>query len=107
MRISDWSSDVGSSDLRDLRLEVDAPGLLGQADRRARPDEDVRAALVDERVAPEGLRQLGAARLAQQRDVVHVGRAVGPLVGARQSSEERRVGKACFSTCRSRWSPYT
>src|SRR3546814_12764560 len=25
--------------------------------------------------------------------------------GAR--SEERRVGKACVSTCRSRWSPYT
>src|SRR3546814_19884126 len=24
----------------------------------------------------------------------------------RMSSEERRVGKACVSTCRSRWSPY-
>src|SRR3546814_4601479 len=28
----------------------------------------------------------------------------GGGVGAR--SEERRVGKECFSTCRSRWSPY-
>src|SRR3546814_5180157 len=26
--------------------------------------------------------------------------------GARQRSEERRVGKECVSTCRSRWSPY-
>src|SRR3546814_13412518 len=31
------------------------------------------------------------------------------LAGARtadQRSEERRVGKECVSTCRSRWSPY-
>src|SRR3546814_19244467 len=26
--------------------------------------------------------------------------------GDRQRSEERRVGKECVSTCRSRWSPY-
>src|SRR3546814_7581619 len=26
--------------------------------------------------------------------------------GAPYRSEERRVGKACVSTCRSRWSPY-
>src|SRR3546814_5080683 len=30
--------------------------------------------------------------------------AFGELVDAR--SEERRVGKECVSTCRSRWSPY-
>src|SRR3546814_15831459 len=38
---------------------------------------------------------------AQQRDVavLHV-----EIVGPR--SEERRVGKECVSTCRSRWSPY-
>src|SRR3546814_12663443 len=28
------------------------------------------------------------------------------VVVARQRSEERRVGKECVSTCRSRWSPY-
>src|SRR3546814_11081279 len=28
------------------------------------------------------------------------------LLGQRQRSEERRVGKECVSTCRSRWSPY-
>src|SRR3546814_10994946 len=27
-------------------------------------------------------------------------------VGRRVRSEERRVGKGCVSTCRSRWSPY-
>src|SRR3546814_701392 len=29
-----------------------------------------------------------------------------PLLGAEDRSEERRVGKECGSTCRSRWSPY-
>src|SRR3546814_1766817 len=31
--------------------------------------------------------------------------AAGELAGA-ERSEERRVGKECVSTCRSRWSPY-
>src|SRR3546814_16186583 len=31
---------------------------------------------------------------------------VGVLVAAAIRSEERRVGKECVSTCRSRWSPY-
>src|SRR3546814_12954636 len=30
-----------------------------------------------------------------------------PLLGLWSRSEERRVGKECVSTCRSRWSPYT
>src|SRR3546814_2782007 len=29
-----------------------------------------------------------------------------PAQGVRKRSEERRVGKECVSTCRSRWSPY-
>ena len=31
---------------------------------------------------------------------------VGSLVNLEPRSEERRVGKECVSTCRSRWSPY-
>src|SRR3546814_15758902 len=31
--------------------------------------------------------------------------AVNPQKGRRRRSEERRVGKECVSTCRSRWSP--
>src|SRR3546814_12642693 len=30
----------------------------------------------------------------------------GPRKAASRRSEERRVGKECVSTCRSRWSPY-
>src|SRR3546814_2729876 len=74
MRISDWSSDVCSSDLTQ-RVErvcygriVEAAVARGPLDREERDHDDV------------------------QRH--------------RDRSEERRVGKECVSTCRSRWSPY-
>src|SRR3546814_12643755 len=43
--------------------------------------------------------------------IIATGSSVTPLPGvevdhAKQRSEERRVGKACVRTCRSRWSPY-
>src|SRR3546814_2427876 len=69
MRISDWSSDVCSSD-----LVVDLAHL---------------AAIVACDHQPAGLK-LSAHRIVHSRD----------------RSEERRVGKECVSTCRSRWSPY-
>src|SRR3546814_19353392 len=47
-------------------------------------------------------------------DVRHRGRAIETDIGKAREliaaflarSEERRVGKACVSTCKSRWSPY-
>src|SRR3546814_4163986 len=65
MRISDWSSDVCSSD------------LLGLADTR----------------------------LGTRRDTLSCP-SLQPRCARRVRSEERRVGKECVSTCRSRWSPY-
>src|SRR3546814_17665316 len=70
MRISDWSSDVCSSDL-DVRVHP-------QAARRG--FAHFRGDLFQ------------AVELAFR---FHVER-----------SDERRVGKECVSTCRSRWSPY-
>src|SRR3546814_3100386 len=77
MRISDWSSDVCSSDLREGRDEF-ATGFAG------------------EQVG--GHLRFEIARL----DDVHIDAAPRPFA----RSEERRVGKECVSTCRSRWSPY-
>src|SRR3546814_1388494 len=83
MRISDWSSDLCSSDLGE-----DHGG--NEARHHAEPEQDQRRDQVDE----------GGNRL---HEVEH--RADGRVEpGAR--SEERRVGKECVSTCRSRWSPY-
>src|SRR3546814_7349088 len=86
MRISDWSSDVCSSDLLPQRGGVvdDHDGLChgnscgweGQKNTTSPAAAPVPAA------AFSGL----------------------PVVSLR--SEERRVGKECVSTCRSRWSPY-
>src|SRR3546814_17764719 len=90
MRISDWSSDVCSSDLDD-GPSSSSPG--GQP----RCGTDV------------FLVQL----TAQQHDgaqVLHCGGEPQLAHEARPSrqlrSAERRVGKECVSTCRSRWSPY-
>src|SRR3546814_18783780 len=58
---------------------------------------------------------LGKARLAVGPDFQDLRRQVGaelhlllddPLPASFHRSEERRVGKECVSTCRSRWSPY-
>src|SRR3546814_8723380 len=70
MRISDWSSDVCSSDLSGVyRLQLEASAYL---------DHGISVSIVT----------MGD-------------RARCPLL----RSEERRVGKECVSTCRSRWSP--
>src|SRR3546814_13473150 len=96
MRISDWSSDVCSSDL--IFDDVES----GQSVRRAAElsqEVAVGGAYVQEGPGPVDVgphhRQ---ARMRPGFRTPYVGRAV--------RSEERRVGKECVSTGRSRWSPY-
>src|SRR3546814_2355848 len=82
MRISDWSSDVCSSDLLDwIRAAWDGPLII--------------KGILD----PEDARE--AAAIGADGIVVsnHGGRQL-------DRSEERRVGTECVSTGRSRWSPY-
>src|SRR3546814_2616828 len=83
MRISDWSSDVCSSDLAKanvaiLFLERFLTCFLERLIRRV----DEMSELVCRCAVDQG----------QEHDLIR--------------SEERRVGKECVSTCRSRWSPY-
>src|SRR3546814_9463217 len=85
MRISDWRSDVCSSDLSELRSgpkpeegETHASRYLARKKLWRLPGH--------RRRLPGGQRR--RARHAAGR------------------SEERRVGKECVSTCRSRWSQY-
>src|SRR3546814_10083504 len=78
MRISDWSSDVCSSDLRDLRIGEDLLQVV-----------------------------YGAGGHALLRKSVQQFRWLArPYRWREQRSEERRGGKECVRTCRSRWSPY-
>src|SRR3546814_9747308 len=92
MRISDWSSDVCSSDLDD-RGDVDER----RRDRRRRLWPSAQGPVAADR-------GIEPARGQRARGRAAVGRALAADGGAR--SEARRVGKECVSTCRSRWSPY-
>src|SRR3546814_1804749 len=83
MRISDWSSDVCSSDLGGAQ----GHGCIRGCDR------------VDSIPAPVALRHVWC---VPQRAVPDNAR----VWHCQFRSEERRVGKECVSTCRSRWSPY-
>src|SRR3546814_20596590 len=113
MRISDWSSDVCSSDLPKITLSPsrDIPFdrlILSAANvRRVRPDEGI-ANLADD-IARRGLLHNLNVRPILDAEGQETGDYEVPAGGRRYRalrSEERRVGKECVSTCRSRWSPY-
>src|SRR3546814_18205153 len=100
MRISDWSADVCSSDLSWMRRSSGsdlAEHEAGQPSCHQR-DHD-RNQAIQRRVLVGELRQL---RL--EPDLADEQLRLGAADDLR--SEERRVGKECVSTCRSRWSPY-
>src|SRR3546814_16207934 len=100
MRISDWSSDVCSSDLncgkRSVALNLKQPESLSVV-RRLVAELDV----VVENFRPGVMARLGL-------DYGNLAKINPRLVYCSISgrSEDRRVGKECVSTCRSRWSPY-
>src|SRR3546814_14273256 len=96
MRISDWSSDVCSSDLLPIwpyeyMLYPDAPYFRYTPPVAAPPEG---AELVHDALVFWGL----AKRLGVQ--LTYLGEPL-PM-----RSEARRVGTECVSTCRSRWSPH-
>src|SRR3546814_20077039 len=61
------------------------------------------ARLMVEPVAVAELRDVGVDQ--PKLVTLHLGIAIGTRTLSETRSEERRVGKACVSTCRSRWSP--
>src|SRR3546814_18664905 len=105
MRISDWSSDVCSSDLLDIPFQHASPKVLRAMKRPANE------AKVLERI--KGWRELVPDLTIRSSFVVGFPgeteedfRYLLDWLEEAQRSEERRVGKECVSTCRSRWSQY-
>src|SRR3546814_7637031 len=85
MRISDWSSDVCSSDLKlHTRLQLREGDVLRTDVMRKFQRSSLEKTF-------EGAGCTITRSWTDPRD---------------WRSEERRVGKECVSTCRSRWSPY-
>src|SRR3546814_12820661 len=104
MRISDWSSDVCSSDLyreriaawpRIIKRYAVIPMQISVPCHR----QAVRNSLDLTANQPAFIRMNAKARGFLLSDQILRHYKVG-------RSEERRVGKECVNTCRSRWSPY-
>src|SRR3546814_12849169 len=84
MRISDWSSDVCSSDLAASRGRSQEYCHLAPVGRRTWLTSNCQNCPIERRSRSRS----APCRICSRR------------------SEARRVGKECVSTCRSRWSPY-
>src|SRR3546814_11653893 len=101
MRISDWSSDVCSSDLSHENAtprRFDPPG----PDHSIQGHDDLIGMDDIELLAREFVDQIGIGMaMVEQVDAIAQFRAL-----VIERSEERSVGNECVSTCRSRWSPY-
>src|SRR3546814_16118105 len=97
MRISDWSSDVCSSD-----LQIIAPSGMTVAATRGEGDELAVAACDLDACTSY---KTTTFNFAAHRMPQHYG-LITERKGAEPRSEERRVGKECVRTCISRWSQY-
>src|SRR3546814_15885610 len=102
MRISDWSSDVCSSDLG-INIPHDAAEYLQGL--REICDANGWLLMLDEVQSGIGRRRCGESRPTRTSPGAAQRAPASRRPGSRRS-EERRVGKECVSTCRSRWSPY-
>src|SRR3546814_13797007 len=110
MRISDWSSDVCSSDLLMTKPDHLARPIMGAATGL---HHDYSRRLLRHELGETPPRQLLAKLHASRHRCavnlenlfcqVHSNHSI--LRHGCRRSEERRVGKECVSTCRSRWSP--
>src|SRR3546814_17293313 len=122
MRISDWSSDVCSSDLYRLALQV-ALAQRGQARGLWTAPEWTTGQVPDDQgggkqvasLVPPGSVPLGMPSLSIQQRYLAEGRTSGlPVADSRifnadryiRQSAARRLGQECVRTCRNRCAPY-
>src|SRR3546814_15257700 len=90
MRISDWSSDVCSSDLLARQLNSVVGALV----------------LANTLLAQQNVHVVFDIKVDPLPRLEHIEERTYKSAPQISRSEERRVGKECVSTCRSRWSPY-
>src|SRR3546814_14349201 len=93
MRISDWSSDVCSSELESINC---IPTCISFAFNRRHG------------ISIPLLRKIGNHEITSMGyyELIDCWRQIDTVLRRIRRSEERRVGNECVSTCRSRWLPY-
>src|SRR3546814_12056098 len=101
MRISDWSSDVCSSD-----LSKGGPAFQFFAQAKPRNGTDNGNHLSAWNFTNQGLAMAFSPDVLQNMLNGTAQIDLGSTGSGFSRSEERRVGKECVSTGRSRWSPY-
>src|SRR3546814_13691869 len=109
MRISDWSSDVCSSDLDHAPDALEHPETLVELEQFVSRAAAIAVGLGAPDIgivelAFEPARRLRGAPACRSHALTPPGSAGTPRGSFR--SEERRVGTECVCTCRSRWAPY-
>src|SRR3546814_2743341 len=113
MRISDWSSDVCSSDLAGREravhripygayLKFDDGHIVAKGDRMAEWDPFTMPVITDTPGTVKYQDLIDGKTLTEQADETT---GITQRVVTEYRSEERRVGKESVSTCRYRWSP--
>src|SRR3546814_8256583 len=100
LRISDWSSDVCSSDLTMLMHTHASARSIGQLGAAASRSSGARTLVNLSHHATIEVRAGASGSLGCQ---IRPGNSRAKWAQCR--SEERRVGKECVRTCRYRWSP--
>src|SRR3546814_18890197 len=114
MRISDWSSDVCSSDLTHVVIgkpqPVDLSKVLTASDE---PAARMVAEMLEKK--PQTISSLSSVTTSAEKILLdlsaHNAKEIRPVLPMRAHSftsaiprsEERRGGQECVSTCRSRW----
>src|SRR3546814_1096250 len=104
MRISDWSSDVCSSDLALSNIFLDS---LSMDVERMQRINDLLAQLPINALKSQSLRPVSTFVVTPSQSLDEMALAhLEKMPRAARRSEERRGGKECVRTCRSRWSAY-
>src|SRR3546814_19940181 len=107
MRISDWSSDVCSSDLatdpgsqRGTLTKFDKSGNILMKKKMAQASQIFDIIKLKDSMLLVPASQNNKLLLSKMDDQLNI-------IWTKSRSEERRVGKECVSRCRSRWSQYS
>src|SRR3546814_21124130 len=100
MRISDWSSDVCSSDLKNSDITIHGSNITAGNNLVMLAEDEIKL------IAARNTAEQPSSNKSSSGSIGVSNGTSGLGVTASARSDERRVGKECVSTCRLRWSPH-